>query len=453
MSRREALTRRSLLASMAVGSTGCLVASKPGPRVFHARYPMGAIPPAGAGELFVGAATIDLTPPAGSRTWLAGFGAMRRVRAVRDPVEARCLYLENGGRRVAIVMVDVVGLLRPTVERVRRLVGNGIEVVVASTHNHSSPDTLGFWGPAILYTLPHRSGIDPSYQATLEKRLAVVVRAAVRSARPGRLHIAEGELPPGIAMNLRPPFKADPPLLVVAADDEQGQAIATLVHFACHVETLGDHNRDLSAGFPAPLRAEVEARRGGLAIYANGALGGMVTPDVAASADATERKRRDREIGETAANAALDLLASSKPLDAEPLQLSRRSVDVPVDNELYAYIERVGIVEARAHGADDASLVTEVGRLDLGSLSIALVPGEPTPAVGAELRAGLLALPGVEHASVLGLANDELGYVLKPEQISDPEFEYEVSMTPSPSIFAVLSAAMASLEPRRMRGS
>ncbi|MBI2376370.1 MAG: hypothetical protein HYV07_20415 [Deltaproteobacteria bacterium] len=425
--------------------------SKPGPVIRHGRYPIGAIPRAGADDqLRVGVASIDLTPPRG-RAWIAGFGPMHRVSKVLDPVGARCVYFERGRSRVALVTADVIGILRPTVLRVRALVGNGIDVILTSTHNHASPDTLGFWGPAILYAIPHRSGIDLRYQKIFERRLAEVVRRAASSARPARLSIAEGELPAGVARNLRPPHVIDPHELVVAADGVDGHAIATITSFACHVETLGDRNRKLSAGFPAHLRARIESARGGLAMFVNGALGGMVTPEVSDEAEAPERERRDREIGALAGDSALSLLARAKPLDPSRLGVVSAAVDVPVDNPLYAYIERVGIVEGRAHGADGASFVSEVGRLDLGSLAVALIPGEPSPKVGRALRESLLRLPGAAHAAVFGLANDELGYVLAEDEAAHPEFEYELSMSPSPKAREVIASALSALPPPASR--
>ena len=68
--------------------------------------------------------------------------------------------------------------------RVRRLVGSGIEVAVAATHNHQAPDTLGFWGKALLYTVPYRTGIDPTYLRWVERRLAFAVKRAAEGARP-----------------------------------------------------------------------------------------------------------------------------------------------------------------------------------------------------------------------------------------------------------------------------
>jgi hypothetical protein len=73
--------------------------------------------------------------------------------------------------------------------------------------------------------------------------------------------------------------------------------------------------------------------------------------------------------------------------------------------------------------------LSEVGRLDIGPASFALVPGEPTPLVGRAAEA-LLTARGARFSRTIGLANDELGYLLDPaKQYDDPEFAYEVSMS------------------------
>lgn len=437
-------TRRALLGAAGLGATtGCLLPERPPPQIRLGK-PVGPIArPRGEG-LLIGAARIDLTPPKGLPIWLAGFGFQRRMREVRDPISAQCIVFDDGSRRVALVVADLIGLMRPSIERVRQMVGSEIGVVVASTHNHASPDTIGFWGPAILYAVPHRSGLDPSYLAGVEQRLAQVVKKAAVRARPAELRVGTSRLPAGVAKNIRPPFVAPDDLLVLqAVDAGDGTTIATLVNFACHAETQGPNAHRLTADFPGALRARVEDLVGGVSIFANGSLGGMIVPDVDDGADVLERSRAIDRVGSLAADAVKEALAAARPIPARPVRLRQAIVDVPTTNDLFAMIERIGLVEPRPRGK--AGLITEVGRLDVGGLSFALLPGEPTPLIGARAQQILLA-SGAEQAAVIGLASDELGYLLDPEaQFDNPEFDYEASMSPGRGAAPVLLEALRNL--------
>ncbi|CAN0584141.1 unnamed protein product, partial [Laminaria digitata] len=127
---------------------------------------MGAMPGARGqpGYIWAGAAHVDITPPEGAPVWLAGYGFQRPMQRVHDPISARAVYLDDGTHQVALVVADVVGLLHNSTQRIRRLIGPGVQTVVASTHNHQSPDTMGYWGPSILHALPVQTGMDVAYQ-------------------------------------------------------------------------------------------------------------------------------------------------------------------------------------------------------------------------------------------------------------------------------------------------
>lgn len=434
-------TRRDLLKASALllGGAGCIVPSRESYHLDHVRYPGGAIPRIGGPGIKIGAAKIDITPPLGARTWLAGYGFQRVMREVRDPIFATALYIEDGERRVALVVADVIGLLAPSVSRVRRLVGNNIELAVASTHNHQSPDTMGYWGPAILYAVPYRSGVQVGYQRVFERRLAVCVARAARSAKPATLRFGRAALDPSWVQNLRNPGVFDPAIEVVAADDrETGEAIATLVNLGCHPETLGDRAHRLSADFPGRLRAKIEESRGGTAVFANGILGGMITPNIDLDLSEKERSRTIDRLGELFAAEALKAIAAASPVPTDRVRYRRKKVELEMKNALFDYVARVGLVEDREAGKN-GGLVTEVGRIDLGPLAIALVPGEPTPKVGLRIKQSLRA----EHTMVIALAGDELGYILDPAEFADPEFAYETTVSVGPETAPTLEAALA----------
>jgi neutral ceramidase len=66
-----------------------------------------AVPiPALADELRVGAGSVDITPPVG--TPMAGYYAERLSKGVHDPLFAKAIVLERGGKKAALVALDLI---------------------------------------------------------------------------------------------------------------------------------------------------------------------------------------------------------------------------------------------------------------------------------------------------------------------------------------------------------
>jgi hypothetical protein len=303
---------------------------------------------------------------------------------------------------------------------------------------------MGYWGPAILYAVPYRTGVQVEYQRVFERRLAACVAKAAADARPATLSFARAEADPSLVQNLRNPGVFDPAIEVIAADDrDNGQPIATFVNFGCHPETLGDRSRKMSADFPGRLRAKLEEARGGTAVFANGILGGMITPNIDFDLDERGRSAVIDGLGDALAKKALEAIASAKPAIVEEVRYRRRRVELALDNSLFEYVARVGLVEHRDPG-NNGGLITEVGRIELGPATIALVPGEPTPMVGLRIKESLRA----QHPMLIALASDELGYILDPAEYDDPKFEYEASVSVGRETAPSLEAALASLDTR-----
>ncbi len=447
-SRRDFLTAVAQLS--AVGLPGCILPDRRGPEVLHSVTPMGPMPAArGApGRLWAGAATVDITPPDGAPVWLAGYGFQRRMQRVNDRISARAIYLDDGTHRVAVVVADVVGLLANTTHRVRRLLGPGTQTVVASTHNHQSPDTMGYWGKAILHAVPAQSGIDVAYQRVFERRLAQAVGRAAWSAQPAELSVCEAPLWSGAVKNLREPEDVPDKMLVAELRTRHARkTICTIVNFACHPETLGPRAQLLSADFPGPMRAEVERVRGGTCMFINGALGGMLTPQIDDEAELPERLDFVQLMGQRLGKDACVAIEGVKARPVEAVGYVGRPVELGQDNPLYGFLERTGLVETRPHGPQ-GGLMTEVGRLDLGPLALGVMPGEPTPAVGRMVQDKLRP---AEFAGVIGLGNDELGYLLTKAQFDDPDFAYEVSVSPGRGSVDLLMAALDDISSKRGR--
>jgi hypothetical protein len=381
-----------------------------------------AIGSAAQGPLRVGAAKVDITPP--ESLWIAGYGLFRESEGVRDPIMARAVAFERGELKAVVVSVDVIGLHQNMVEEIRDRLAGQVErdaVLVAATHNHEGPDTLGMWGlPPIV------SGIDWDY---LELALEGITRAAeqaLASLEPAALRWGQAQAPErGVSRNRREPDLIDRTVTALAFDRPDGTPLATIVHFACHPEILGPRNPLISADFPATTCAVLEeARPGSVSVYLSGALGGMVVGEQSAHTFAeTER------IGRTVGLTALEGLESGVDAPAElDLAYARLVTQTPVQNRRYFLGSLFGIFGEREFTWDGYT-TTEVLALRLGEVIFLTAPGEALPRVGFELEA---LAGGREPFLLVGLGNDELGYLIHEDDFERELYDYERTVSPGP---------------------
>jgi hypothetical protein len=237
-------------------------------------------------------------------TWIAGFSSSRPATGSHDDLEVRAMAFRSGDVTVAIVSLDIVGLFRDDMERIRNhpmLQGLNIDhVLVSSTHLHEGVDTVGLWGRS-----PIESGVNRSYQQLVIDRAAQAVRDAVTDAmRPqarAMMRVAQvltvdsmGDPRPYVS-DTRDPTILDPTLTLVQFVRESAphETIGTWVNWAAHPEYTGSRNNLLSADYVHTLRDVIEngdamsgvAGIGGVTVYVNGALGGQVGPGQAAPLD------------------------------------------------------------------------------------------------------------------------------------------------------------------------
>jgi hypothetical protein len=100
--------------------------------------------------LTAGYAQAPITPSLERPVYLAGFGHNRRAESVHDELFVRALALSDLHTTVVLAAVDLIGLpllpgCRRSSESYSRLHPQ-LALVVAATHTHHGPDTLGLSG-------------------------------------------------------------------------------------------------------------------------------------------------------------------------------------------------------------------------------------------------------------------------------------------------------------------
>jgi hypothetical protein len=410
-----------------------------------------ATPAAGDG-LRLGFARRTITPEVGGRpVYLAGFDTDRRATGVHDDLWARAVAASDGKTRLVIVAVDLIGLFHADVEKARALLrerAGDVSLVVTSTHDHEAPDTLGLWGPSHF-----RSGVDPRYLGRVRRTVSAVAEEALGRLEPARLLLAKTRTP-GLVVDSRLPEVIDDTLLVMQGLARDGRSLGTVVVWSSHPEALGGRNTLVTADYVHYLRRRMEESLGGTSIFLVGSIGGLMTPlglkvEEGGRPVPPETFRHARAVGERVAAAAVAALrASPHPSETEAVEYRSARVFVPLENRLFRLAAFLGVVDrplfSRGEPATSAfgeDLETEVGHLRLGDAEGLCVPGEVYPEIvfggipdppdpgadfpGAPREGPILPRLHSDFPFVLGLANDEIGYVIpRSEWDAKPPYAY-----------------------------
>jgi hypothetical protein len=437
---------------------------------------------AGEGEeLSFGFAKRVITPRLGDEpVYMAGFDNDRRATGVHDDLWARAVAVSDGRTRVVVVSVDLIGLFLADVEKARALLrerAGKVTLVVSSTHNHQGPDTMGLWGSGRF-----SSGVDREYLDRVRRTIVDTAAQALDRLEPGRLLLAKTRTPTLIADSRLPEVVADE-MVVLQALAGDGRTLGTVISWSSHPEALGGENTWITADFPHYLNRRLEETLGGTSVFLVGSIGGLMTPLGLELADGAGRPIPPasfafaRAVGERAAAAATEALRTSgRPSRSSVVEYRGRRVFVCLENRLFRLALFLGVLDravysdgepATAAFGDD--LETEIGVLRIGDVEALCVPGEIYPELviggiqepqdpgadfpGASPEPALEGMLDSEYRLVIGLANDEIGYILprsqwdteSPFAYGREEAQYGEINSVGPSVAPILAEAFAGL--------
>lgn len=406
-----------------------------------------------APPLQVGFAEVDITPDISGdkKVWIAGYGQNRAAEGVHDPLMARAIVYSDGNKQIAMAAVDLVGLQYDAVKLIRDQLPELDYVMVASTHNHEGPDVLGLWGPSVF-----RSGIDPEYIQMVVKRTAEVIRLASKNMVPVTAKFGT-KRDDSLVRDSREPYVRDGVLRAVRFQRmDNGKDHGMLVAWSSHPESMGSGNKQITADFPHATVAMLKKHYECPVIYFTSDCGGLMAPP----RDGVVRDEEDNELhegdfeycrvyGEQVGQLSIEAIDSASPLKMTPLAFAAKPISVPMENKLYIMGKVAGLLKRDAFawtgdhnerrdlakGASvqqSAALETEVSYLRMGELSIAGIPGEIYPELvygqiqepadpgadfpDAPLEKSVVELVPDEKFLLIGLANDEIGYIIPLRQ-------------------------------------
>ncbi len=427
------MTRRDLLAALAMGATSPVLRA--------------------AEEKFrAGAAAVDVSPEKFPVVVNCGFLEASGASS-RDKLYARALVLDDGGTRIAIVIVDSCMMPREFLDRVKELVAEELKIpterqLIAATHTHTAPAVMGCLG----------SDADKNYPPFLERQIVAAVRQANANLAPAKagwsVVSAEGLTNnrqwilrsdkvrndpfgnPTVRSNMHPGYlnpdfvgpsgPVDPWLTVFSVRTADDKPLAVLANFSMHY--FG--SAPVSADYFGRVCANLEKRFGKenakfVAIHSQGTAGDLhwmdyskaqtkTTIDDYASAitDKIEEALKEVEYRDniTISMAEAKLTLDRRVPDKARLEWARKIVAEMKDAKPKTQPEIYAREAIFLHEEPKRELKLQAIRI--GGLGIAAIPNEVFALTGLKIKA----LSSIGDTFTIELANGAEGYIPPAEQ-------------------------------------
>jgi hypothetical protein len=414
------------------------------------------------GKVFrAGAAASNVTPPLGVS--LSGSMRDRTATHVRDELHARCLVLDDGAARIALVLVDNCLIPRHVFDAAKGLIEKetGIpadHILIASTHSHTTPTATPIF----------QSEPNTDYLPFLERRIADGVRRALNNLAPARIAWGSGDLPgevfnrrwymtpedmpenpfgsrdDKVKMNpprasealIRPAGPIDPEISFIAVESKEGRPIALLANYSLHY-VGGFSGSEVSADyfgvFANRIQELLDADRlepPFVGMMSNGTSGDINNINFRERGESKAPGEQMKHVAYAAADVVKAAYADLEWRDWVALDAAAKELQLGVRLPSEEDVARAREIVAAAEGpimksleeiyARETVLLSEypeqvslvVQALRIGDLSIAAIPCEVFAETGLEIKAK----SPFDDAFTVELANGYNGYLPTPEQ-------------------------------------
>ena len=365
--------------------------------------------------------------------YIAGYNTNNPAKSVLDDMYAKAVYLDDNSGRGGVVVcaIDCVGISRKDINDIRRIVIESGKIPslksinICATHTHSAIDTQGLWGKNFL-----SDGKNDEFMNRLKDLTAKAIVDAYNARKDGKLYFGTAEIE-GLLTDTRIPVDYDATLTRIRFSPSDGGEDTYIVNCACHAECLGARTTVVSADFPAYMEKEIVEQAGGVnVVFINGAIGGLIT------CEKLDEVLRNFELGleyvkEFGKDMGKVVMSINNEIPLEPaINVRTEAIELKCDNTALILVRLLGVLNNDISKDDDnnISIISEVSYMELGNkqIGICMIPGELSP----ELESGgflsakesangteadyksLSEMSRCEHNFVLGLCNDELGYII-----------------------------------------
>lgn len=406
-----------------------------------------------------GAATSVITPRLGIS--INGHFNDRLAKHIHDELHARCLVLEDGQTRLALVVCDSCMIPREVMDAAKALIQQrtGISsenVLISATHPHSAPTCA-----AVFQSEP-----DAEYQRFLVERIADGVQRAVNQVAPAKIgwgvgrepnqvfnrrwRMKPGTIPPNplggtndlVRMNppiespdlVEPAGPTDPDVSVLAIQSREGRPVALLAVYSLHY--VGAPGFDISADYFGAFCVRVSQLLGAdrqdppfVALLANGTSGDINNINFRRKRPPQKPYEQINLVADAVAREAQRVYEAMDFQDRVTLRVAQREITLGVRRPDPAELQRAEAILAGATGRElrgaeeiyaretmllkdyPAQVPVLIQTLRIGDLGLAAIPCEVFVEIGLEIKARSPFKP----TFTVSLANGYNGYLPTPE--------------------------------------
>ncbi len=409
-----------------------------------------------------GAATSNITPWLGVE--IEGNMNTQIATNIHDELHARCIALDDGTNKLAIVVVDSCLILRETFDAAKKRVveKTGLpaqNILMSATHTHSAAAAVGIF----------QSKSDPKYLEFLSSRIADAVIRALNNLEPAKIGWAVGsetnqvfnrrwKMKPGVRnvnpfggedavrMNpgnanpdlLEPAGPTDPEIPVLLVQSLSGRPIGLLANYSLHYcgnVGAGTISADYFGAFCDRMKALLKAERQDppfVAIMSNGTSGDCNNINFREPHKREANYEQINRVADAVAQAAFVASQKIEFQDWVPLKSAQKEITLGVRLPSKEEVARakgelenaVKMGDGQLRNRDDIyrretvlmsefsgskDLIIQVHRL--GDLGIVAIPCE----VFAEIGLNIKKQSSFKPTFTISLANGYNGYLPTPE--------------------------------------
>jgi neutral ceramidase len=401
------------------------------------------LPCVSSAALQAGAATSNITPELGEAI-IGGFAPFPSTH-VHDELHARCLVLDDGKTKLALVVCDLLGLHRTVSVEARRLIteATGIpasHVAISATHTHSASSVIGSIPRSYSSDLVPQGTPLSGYPSFVARRIADGVRRAMNELRPAELafgtvdipehvhnrrwHMKEGTAPvnpfgkvdqvkmnPGSGANLvQPAGPIDPTVSVIALREAGAGPLISLysaysLHYVGGVGP-GHISADYYGMYCQALARRVEKSSPRfIAMMANGTSGDINNIDFKNPRPSRKPYEQMKHVAEDLADKVHQLLPHLRWITEAPLSARYRELGIAwrkIEPKLLDWAKETSAKAPRIQGKTDLSAIyaqrvmklaeaspetkAPVQTLRIGDICIGTTPVETFAEIGLEFK-------------------------------------------------------------------
>ncbi|HQR08645.1 MAG TPA: neutral/alkaline non-lysosomal ceramidase N-terminal domain-containing protein [Gemmatales bacterium] len=387
--------------------------------------------------LTAGVARVDLTPPISMKASLGGYGARmsKPAEGVHDRVWLKCVVLNDGTKRLAIVTADSLCFPYPIRQAVMaKLKENNVnvdEVLILPSHTHTSFDLFALH-PKNIYRIPQIGIYQQAAFDHVVAKLVEVITVANLDIIPVKVGTGRIQLE-GWNRNRRGNRIADPDFTLTRIDATDGKPVAVIVWWTAHPTFLGPKDMVFSGDWPGALQRSLESLigQGVTVLYANGAQGDQ-SPTPRPQSGESQWERVD-DYGRDVAIKGYDLWKKITPTEVTNLAWKRTTFDLPKRSKHKDFMKVGGAEYGILDKTLDVLLMslfptsTQTLSVRLGDLQIVGVPGEMISELGMEVKKKVAEATGAKYVVIGGLADEWVSYILSDKEYQKGGYEATIS--------------------------